>query len=98
MPYICISLLCSPHQQKMFKVGASVIVIFLALLGLAYCYRKKLTTCCSKCVGRKEDLENQDSGALSTEKEEEADNDDVHDVYDSNGTDSDKMIDEEDEV
>ena len=49
-------------------------------------------------MGRKEDLENQDSGALSTEKEEEADNDDVHDVYDSNGTDSDKMIDEEDEV
>ena len=48
-------------------------------------------------MGRKEDLENQDSGALSTEKEE-ADNDDVHDADDSNGTDSDKMIDEEDEV
>lgn len=88
----------SPHQQKMFKVGASVIVIFLALMGLAYCYRKKLTTCCSKCVDRKEDLENQDSGALSTEKEEEADNDDVHDADDSNGTDSDKMVDEEDKV
>lgn len=89
----------SPHQQKMFKVGASVIIIFLVLLNLAYCYRKKLKRCCSCCFGRQEDGGNQSKSNddANTKKEEEVDVD-TPDVDGSNGTDSDKMADEEEEV
>ena len=83
----------------MFKVGASVIVICLALLSLAYCRRNKLKTCCSKCKGHKEDCETQDNDGMSTtKKEDEIDNVDSQDADGSKGTDSDKMVDEEDEV
>ena len=80
----------------MFKVGASVIAIFLVLLSLAYWYRNKLKMCCSKCTGRKEDGETQDNGGVSnTTKEGEIDDIDSHDADGSKGTNSD---DEEDEV
>ena len=88
-------LMYSPHQQKMFKVGASVIVIFLVLLSVACCYRKKLKACCSHCLGRQEEHEDQgrSNGDMTTKKKEE-----TVDADGSNGTDSDKMADEGDEV
>ena len=82
----------------MFKVGASVIIVCLVLLNLGCCYRQKLKTCCSKkCLGHKEDGETQDNDAMDTKKEEDGGTDNP-DANGSNRTDSDKMIDEEDEV
>lgn len=95
--YLHFLLLCSPHQQKMFKVGASVIIICLVLLNLGCCYRQKLKTCCSKCLGRKEVGETQDNDAMNNKKEEDGGTDNP-DANGSNRTDSDKMVDEEDEV
>jgi hypothetical protein len=91
----------SPHQQKMFKVGASIIVIFLVFLNLAFCYRKKLQKCCSRCRGRQEVGENQSNRKsdddATTKKEEEGDVD-SSDADGSNGKDSDTMVDEEEKV
>ena len=88
-------LMYSPYQQKMFKVGASAIVIFLVLLSVACYYRKKLKACCSHCLGRQEEHEDQgrSNGDMTTKKKEE-----TVDADGSNGTDSDKMADEGEEV
>ena len=88
--YFC-PLMYSPHQQMMFKVGASVSVIFLVLLIVACCYRKKLKACCSHCLGRQEEHEDQakSNGDMTTKKKEE-----TVDADGSNSTDSNKMADE----
>ena len=84
-----------PSSAKDVKIGASVIVIFLVLLGVACCYRKKLKACCSHCLGRQEEHEDQakSNGDMTTKKKEEK-----VDTDGSNGTDSDKMADEGEEV
>jgi len=85
----------------MFKVGASIIVIFLVFLNLAFCYRKKLQKCCSRCRGCQEVGENQSNRKsdddATTKKEEEGDVD-SSDADGSNGKDSDTMVDEEEKV
>lgn len=76
----------SPHQRNMFIVGACVILVFLVALNIIYCYRNKLKACCLHCLGR-------DTNNINVSDKKDAK--DLEGV-ESNGTDSDKMIDEED--
>mmetsp|Transcript_18757 Transcript_18757/g.40834 ORF Transcript_18757/g.40834 Transcript_18757/m.40834 type:complete len:379 (-) Transcript_18757:4639-5775(-) len=59
----------SPHQQKMFKVGASVIFVSLIAILAAYCFRKDIKKACSQCFGRTPGPACNPSSACNTEKD-----------------------------
>lgn len=91
----------SPYQQKMFKVGASVIIVFLVAILVAYCFRKELKRGCLRCFrccrGTPATSASEDTCNGSSKEKE------VNGSGSSEGTDSDKVeegaiVDEENQV
>ena len=53
----------------MFKVGASVIFVFLVAILAAYCFRKDIKKACSRCFGRTPEPTCNPSSTCNTEKD-----------------------------